>query len=179
MLRSSEWGWIQPKPGGTSWANLSPTVWLVLAGMFVIWLFFRWQNRREAHGQEPLVRTAMLQNRQLGGGLRMFFFQYLVQAGLFFVVPLFLSVCLGLSALATGARLLPLSVTLLAAAVGEHREQELLARPDGLRRDRALRIARPARGIDWLRGIRVCASIIEDTLAVCPDSAAAAPPIGN
>src|SRR3954453_7669474 len=118
VLRSSEWGWIQPKPGGTSWANLSPTVWFVLGGMFVIWLFFRWENRREAHGLEPLVRTAMLQNRQLGGGLRMFFFQYLVQAGLFFVVPLFLSVCLGLSALATGVRLLPLSVTLLVAAVG-------------------------------------------------------------
>ena len=48
----------------------------------------------------------------------MFFFQYLVQAGFFFVVPLYLSVCLGLSALATGARLLPLSVTLLAAAIG-------------------------------------------------------------
>jgi Na+/melibiose symporter-like transporter len=48
----------------------------------------------------------------------MFFFQYLAQAGLFFVVPLFLSVCLGLSALATGARLLPLSITLLAAAIG-------------------------------------------------------------
>jgi hypothetical protein len=48
----------------------------------------------------------------------MFFFQYLVQAGLFFVVPLYLSVCLGLSALATGARLLPLSATLLAAAIG-------------------------------------------------------------
>ena len=118
VLRSSEWGWIQPKPGGTSWANLSPTVWLVLGGMFVLWLFFRWENRRESRGQEPLVRPALLDNRQLGGGLRMFFFQYLVQAGLFFVVPLFLSVCLGLSALATGARLLPLSVTLLAAAVG-------------------------------------------------------------
>ena len=48
----------------------------------------------------------------------MFFFQYLVQAGIFFVVPLYLSVCLGLSALATGARLLPLSVTLLVAAIG-------------------------------------------------------------
>ena len=31
----------------------------------------------------------------------MFFFQYLVQAGFFFVVPLYLG-CLGLSALATG-----------------------------------------------------------------------------
>jgi Na+/melibiose symporter-like transporter len=48
----------------------------------------------------------------------MFFFQYLAQAGFFFVVPLFLSVCLGLSALATGVRLLPLSLTLLAAAIG-------------------------------------------------------------
>jgi hypothetical protein len=48
----------------------------------------------------------------------MFFFQYLFQAGFFFVVPLFLSVALGLSALATGARLLPLSITLLVAAIG-------------------------------------------------------------
>jgi Na+/melibiose symporter-like transporter len=60
----------------------------------------------------------MLRNKQLTGGLTMFFFQYLVQAGFFFVVPLFLSVCLGLSALETGARLLPLSITLLAAAIG-------------------------------------------------------------
>jgi len=118
VLRSSEWGWIQPKAGGPSWAGLSPTIWLIIAGIFVIWVFFRWQARREAHGQEPLVRVAMLRNRQLTGGLTMFFFQFLVQAGFFFVVPLFLSVALGLSALETGVRLLPLSVTLLAAAIG-------------------------------------------------------------
>jgi MFS family permease len=118
VLRSGEWGWILPKADGPSWAGLSPTVWLVLAGLFVIWVFFRWEARREARGAEPLVRPAMLRNRQLTGGLTMFFFQYLVQAGFFFVVPLFLSVALGLSALETGARLLPLSVTLLAAAIG-------------------------------------------------------------
>jgi Na+/melibiose symporter-like transporter len=60
----------------------------------------------------------MLRNKQLTGGLTMFFFQFLVQAGFFFVVPLFLSVALGLSAIDTGIRLLPLSVTLLAAAIG-------------------------------------------------------------
>jgi Na+/melibiose symporter-like transporter len=118
VLRSSEWGWIHPKASGPDWAGLSPTVWLVLAGLFVIWVFFRWESSLEARGSEPLVRPQMLRNRQLSGGLIMFFFQYLVQAGLFFVVPLFLSVCLGLSALATGARLLPLSLTLLAAAIG-------------------------------------------------------------
>ena len=48
----------------------------------------------------------------------MFFVLYLVQAGLFFTIPLFLSVSLGLSALETGVRILPLSITLLAAAVG-------------------------------------------------------------
>ena len=118
VLRSSEWGWIEPKPDAPSWGNVSPTLWLILGGLFVLWLFFRWETRRVSRGEEPLIRPAMLRNRQLDGGLVMFFFQYLVQAGLFFVVPLFLSVCLGLSALATGARLLPLSVTLLAAAIG-------------------------------------------------------------
>jgi EmrB/QacA subfamily drug resistance transporter len=118
VLRSSEWGWIQPKADGPSWAGLSPTVWLILAGIFVIWVFSRWEVRRDSRGEEPLVRPGLLRNRQLSGGLIMFFFQYLAQAGLFFVVPLYLSVCLGLSALATGARLLPLSLTLLVAALG-------------------------------------------------------------
>jgi EmrB/QacA subfamily drug resistance transporter len=118
VLRSSVWGWVQPKPDAPSWAGLSPTLWLILIGLFVVWIFFRWEDRREARGEEPLVRRAMLSNRQLSGGLIMFFFQFLAQAGLFFVVPLYLSVCLGLSALATGVRLLPLSITLLIAALG-------------------------------------------------------------
>jgi Na+/melibiose symporter-like transporter len=97
---------------------VSPTVWLSLIGLFVIWVFFGWEARRESRGEEPLVRPETLRNRQLAGGLIVFFFQYLAQAGLFFVVPFYLSVCLGLSALSTGARLLPLSVMLLAAAIG-------------------------------------------------------------
>jgi MFS family permease len=118
VLRTGEWGWIQPKANGPSWAGLSPSVWLVIAGVIVLWLFFRWNERVESRGGEPLVRSDMRGNRQLSGGLAMFFFQFLAQAGLFFVVPLYLSVCLGLSAIGTGARLLPLSLTLLAAAIG-------------------------------------------------------------
>jgi MFS family permease len=118
VLRSSEWGWIQPKPNGPAWGDVSPTLWLMLGGLLVLWVFFRWEARIESRGGEPLLRADLLRNKQLTGGLSMFFIQYLMQAGLFFVVPLFLSVCLGLSALATGARLLPLSLTLLAAAIG-------------------------------------------------------------
>jgi MFS family permease len=84
----------------------------------LMWLFLTWETRLEERGADPLVRPSMLRSRQLTGGLTMFFFQYFVQAGVFFTIPLFLSVALGLSALQTGARLLPLSITLLAAAVG-------------------------------------------------------------
>jgi hypothetical protein len=42
VLRSGKWGWIHPSAGAPSWAGLSPTVWLLLAGLFVIWLFSRW-----------------------------------------------------------------------------------------------------------------------------------------
>jgi len=86
--------------------------------LFVIWVFFRWEDRVEASGGEPLVTRAFFANRQLTGGLTMFLFQYLVQAGVFFVVPLYLSVCLGLTAIETGVRILPLSLALLASAIG-------------------------------------------------------------
>ncbi|MFJ4203385.1 MFS transporter [Streptomyces sviceus] len=117
VLRSDEWGWFQPKPDAPSWLGVSLVVWLMLAGLVLIWVFLHWEARMVGRHKEPLVDPAMLQNKQLTGGLTMFFFQYLVQMGIFFVVPLYLSVALGLSALKTGARLLPLSVTLLAAAV--------------------------------------------------------------
>ena len=118
VLRSGEWGWVLPKPDAPSLFGISGTVWLVLGGMVVIKVFFWWERRVVRAGREPLVDTSLLRNPRLVGGLTMFFFQFLLQAGLFFTVPLFLSVALGLSAIETGARLLPLSVTLLVAAVG-------------------------------------------------------------
>ncbi len=118
ILRSGAWGFIQPKPGAPEWLGLSPAIWLLLGGGVVLLLFFGWENRRVAHGAEPLVNPAILKNATLRGGLTSFFFQYLLQAGLFFAVPLFLSVALGLSAIQTGVRLLPLSITLLLAAAG-------------------------------------------------------------
>ncbi|GAA1652064.1 MFS transporter [Catellatospora bangladeshensis] len=118
ILRAGAWGFVNPKPGGPSWLGLSPVFWLVIAGGLVLLGFLSRERRRRDRGQPVLIDPAMLDNRQLRGGLTAFGFQYLLQAGLFFTVPLFLSVALGLSAVDTGVRILPLSVSLLVAAVG-------------------------------------------------------------
>ncbi|MBM4474132.1 MFS transporter [Rhodococcus hoagii] len=118
VLRAGEWGWLRSRPGGPELLGLSPVCWLVLAGLLVIYVFTRWEARLTHRGGEPLLDTRLLANRQLSGGLTMFFAQFMIQAGVFFTVPLFLSVVLELTALQTGVRLLPLSVALLLTAVG-------------------------------------------------------------
>ena len=118
ILRAGTWGFVQSKEGAPQWLGLSPVIWLVLSGGVVLRVFMWWELHRLRRGGAVLVDPAMLRIRTLRGGLIAFLFQYLLQAGLFFVVPLFLSVSLGLTAVATGVRLLPLSVTLLQAAVG-------------------------------------------------------------
>ena len=118
VIRSGTWGFVLPKPDAPQWLGLSPVIWLMLGGGGVLALFVLWENRQLRRGGPILVDPRMLRIPRLQAGLTSFFFQFLLQAGIFFVIPLFLSVALGLSAVATGVRLLPLSITLLAAAVG-------------------------------------------------------------
>ena len=41
------WGWFLPKEGATSLFGLSLTFWFIIAGLFLLWLFLRWQRRLE------------------------------------------------------------------------------------------------------------------------------------
>ncbi len=118
VLRSGTWGFVQPKPDAPVWLGMSPVVWLMLIGAAVLVLFVLWEHQRVTRRKAVLIDPSMLRVPRLQAGLTSFFFQFLLQAGLFFTIPLFLSVALGLSAVATGVRLLPLSLTLLAAAIG-------------------------------------------------------------
>jgi EmrB/QacA subfamily drug resistance transporter len=118
VLRSSQWGWVSPKPDAPSLFGLSLTFWLIVAGLAVVWLFLQWENHLVRTGGDPLMNPKMLANAQLAGGLIMFLFQFLLQAGVFFVIPLFLSVVLELSAIQTGLRVMPLSIALLISALG-------------------------------------------------------------
>ena len=118
ILRSGEWGFVRAAPDAPQWIGLSPVVWLILGGMVVLALFLRWETLRIGRGEGALLDPKLLRNIQLRSGVLSFLFMFLVQMGTFFVVPLFLSVALGLSAMATGVRLLPMSLGLLVFAVG-------------------------------------------------------------
>ncbi|WP_068017774.1 MFS transporter [Nocardia mexicana] len=118
VLRAGEWGWVQAAPQAPRIFGLSPVIWLIVSGLVVLYGFLRWESRLAARGREPLVDPALLRNRRLTGGLGLFFAQFLVQGGVFFTVPLFLSVVLELSAVETGLRILPLSIALVLTAIG-------------------------------------------------------------
>ncbi|HEY6567807.1 MAG TPA: MFS transporter [Actinomycetota bacterium] len=119
VLRSGEWGWVIANDGAPAvFGRLSPVIFLILGGLVAIWLFMRHVRRLEAAGREPLVTPSLFNNKQMTGGLVMFFFQFVVMMGLFFVIPLYLSVALGLSAIDTGIKITPLSITMLIAAAG-------------------------------------------------------------
>jgi MFS family permease len=117
IIRLGSWGAVVPKPGAPTLWGISAVTWLILSGGAVLAAFVEWEAWRGRHGKAVLLDLHLLRVPPLRAGLLSFFFQYLLQAGLFFVIPLFLSVALGLSAVATGVRLLPLSVSLLLAAV--------------------------------------------------------------
>jgi MFS family permease len=117
LLRSGVWGFVRPKPGAPTLLGVSAVTWMVVGGVLVIGGLVLWEGRIEAQGGEPLFRPSMFRSTRLTGGLVAFFFQFMIQSGFFFTVPLFLSVVLELSAVQTGIRILPLSVTLLLAAV--------------------------------------------------------------
>jgi len=118
ILKSGTWGVVQPKPEAPQWIGLSPVIWMLLGGFVVLALFLRWETLRIGRGEGALLNPQLLRNIQMRSGVLSFLFMFLVQAGTFFVVPLFLSVALGLSAIETGVRLLPMSLTLLLFAAG-------------------------------------------------------------
>src|SRR5205085_2056620 len=69
VLRSSEWGWVIPKPSAPQWLGISPTAWLIVGGLGLVYGFLQWEQRLEARGIEPLLRPDILEVRQLKAGL--------------------------------------------------------------------------------------------------------------
>ena len=78
-----------------------------------------WQRHREATGRDPLVHLSLARIPTVRSGVIGLFSQNLILMGVFFVIPLYLQLVLGLTALETGIKMLPISITMFAtAAIG-------------------------------------------------------------
>ncbi len=112
VLQSSTWGFLVPKDSPVEPFGFSLAVFVVIGGGLLLWAFVAWQHRRERLGDDPLVHLGLLRVPPLRAGLVGLFTQNLVLMGIFFVVPLYLQLVVGLDALDTGIRMLPISITM-------------------------------------------------------------------
>ena len=123
ILRSSSWGWIHPidapEIGGKEITPFGYSVvpLLILGGFFLIWFFSLWESHRDRLHKDTLLDRRLLKISPLRAGLATLMSQQLVLMGTFFVLPVYLQVVLGFDAFETGKRLLPMSVTMLIAAL--------------------------------------------------------------
>jgi MFS family permease len=123
ILKSSEWGWIEPRGaltiGGTEITpfGFSAVPFFILAGLGLLGAFAMWEERRERNGRDTLLDRSLLEIVPLRAGLTTLMMQQLILLGTFFVLPVYLQVVLGLDAFETGKRLFPMSVTMFVAAM--------------------------------------------------------------
>ena len=119
ILQSSTWGFLAPKDSPVEPLGFSLAVFVVIGGALLLWAFVVWSRHREAHGRDPLVHLRLFEVLPLRSGLVGLLTQNLVLMGVFFVVPLYLQLVIGLDALDTGLRMLPISITMfLFSAIG-------------------------------------------------------------
>ena len=120
VLQSSTWGWIKPKEDSPITPfGFSLTIFVIGFGVFLLWAFTWWQGRRERTGRDPLVHLSLLKIAPLRAGLVGLFSQNLILMGVFFTIPLYLQLVIGLDALETGLKMLPVSIAMfLASAAG-------------------------------------------------------------
>ncbi|MDQ5955074.1 MAG: family efflux transporter permease subunit [Patescibacteria group bacterium] len=121
VIESSSHGWLYAKEpfalGSFSFAFLgqySIVLPSIVLGLGLLGLFALWQYYREHRLQKtPLVSLSLFQNGVFVRGALIIGLLSLAQVGMSFVLPVFFQSVLGLSAVATGIAMLPMSLTLL------------------------------------------------------------------
>lgn len=129
VLQSGTWGFIEPKDSPIEPLGFSLAIFVMIGGALLMWAFVVWTRHREASGRDPLVHLRLFDVRPLRAGLVGLFTQNLVLMGVFFVVPLYLQLVVGLDALDTGIRMLPISITMfVCSALGSKLSSRLSVR---------------------------------------------------
>ena len=127
ILQASTWGWIYPKDSPVEPFGFSLAPFVVALGAALLVAFAAWQRHREEQGLDPLVHLRLFDIIPVRSGLYTLLLQNLILMGVFFIIPLYLQVVQGLNAFETGVRMLPISITLVLAALAGSRLSHRIA----------------------------------------------------
>jgi MFS family permease len=123
ILQTKVWGWVRPLSApminghAITPFGLSVVPFLIALGVWLLWIFAQRQEKLKLAGRDPLLDIAMIKIPHVQAGLANIAIQYLLTAGLFFVIPIYLQMVLGLNALDTGIKILPMSAALIVASL--------------------------------------------------------------
>lgn len=94
---------------------------LIVAGVLLLFLFFRWVRAQERAGREPLLSTALFRNRTSNFGLITQNAQWLILMGTSFTVAAYLQVVRGYDAIQTGVIFTAATLGLLISSLAAER----------------------------------------------------------
>lgn len=120
VLQASRYGWVHTRvpvtignkviiPAG----GISPVIPFVIAGIVTLVLFVLWQRHKSSAGKEPLIELSLFKSRATAIGLPTILMLMFMQAGMLFIVPVFLQLSLGLSPILCGITIFPLTAFLI------------------------------------------------------------------
>lgn len=122
LIESSTYGWWTAQSDfsmfGIAWGTggISVVPLAMLVGIFLLIMFFMWEQHMVKRSRTPLVSMKLFTNKQFTTGALLSAVVAIGQIGVIFGLPIFLQGVRGLDALHTGYALLPMSVGLFVMA---------------------------------------------------------------
>ena len=121
ILKSSVWGLIQPKDAPIEPFGLAPTLFVIAAGGVLLWGSRAGSGTARRSGATRWSTSTCSRSCRSDRASLGLFTQNLLLMGVFFTIPLYLQLVLGLDALQTGLKMLPVSIAMFAASAAGSR----------------------------------------------------------
>lgn len=118
ILKASTFGWFRAKANygiyGISWSFISIAMGVLFLGIFAL---TEVKCAKKEHCY-PLIEINLFKNKQFNIGVLISLMQSIAQAGMLFVLPLFLLAIKNYTAIQTGVALLPITISVLIFSAG-------------------------------------------------------------
>ncbi len=114
----TDWGVFLAAPGAPfSILDMSPAPIMIVGGIFLIQAFFAWSRKRRASGQTPLIALEIVDTPQERAAFFSIFIIGALGSAITFLIPLYIQVVQGRTALQTAIAVIPFSLASFTAAV--------------------------------------------------------------